>query len=201
MVDTSDKSIVRPRCRQLRPPSARSAFRGALFTVWQWEQTLFDGRSAKFEVLQRPDTVLVVPVIDNSKVLLIRESQPGMEPALQAIGGRIESNESPKDAARRELLEETGCTAGELRLWDAWQPVAKLDWAIYLFVAHSVQQVSRPSTDPGERIEICTRPINDLLVPEHIRNIDDYELRSKLYFACCDVVERERVLELLRSKQ
>lgn len=172
-------------------------FKGQLFDVWQWEQTLFNGAKAVFETLSRPDTVLVLPVQDDGRVLLAEETQPGMPTRMQCLGGRIEPDESPEDAARRELLEESGYEAQELRLWDAWQPINKIDWAVYLFVAHGLRAISSASPDSGERIVLRNVPAVALLERDSDLVIDDYELLHKLYFARSDERERERVLRLL----
>ena len=95
----------------------------------QWQQNLFDGTTTTFETIRRPDTVLILPV-SGSEVILAEETQPGRPTVLKALGGRINPGESPEDAAARELLEEAGYRSENLRLWDAWQPAIKLDWAV-----------------------------------------------------------------------
>lgn len=190
-------SIARPESRQRRPSSATRVHKGVLFDVWQWKQVLFNGNTATFETLRRPDTVLVLPVTDDEQVILAEEIQPGTPSVLQAVGGRIEEGESPTDAALRELREEAGYTARELRLWDAWQPVAKIDWAVYLFVAHGISKVSGPQLDAGEQIAIRSIPSIDLIATDAFLAINDYELLHKLYFARSDARERERVRALL----
>jgi ADP-ribose pyrophosphatase len=193
----SNSLVERPKSVQRRPSTANLVFNGVLFDVWQWEQTLFDGTKALFETLSRPDTVLILPVTNDAHVILAKETQPGMPTKLQALGGRIELGELPEDAARRELLEESGYIADELRLWDAWQPVNKIDWAVYLYVAHGLNVSSDVNLDAGEMITLSSVPIAALLEPNSELIIDDYELLHKLYFARSDEQERARIIKLL----
>jgi 8-oxo-dGTP pyrophosphatase MutT (NUDIX family) len=187
----------RPASGQPRPAGARLVFAGVLFEIWQWEQEMFDGSIATFEVACRPDTVLVLPVLDGGQVVLAEEEQPGRRRLLRALGGRVEPGESPLAAARRELREEGGYAARELRLWHAWQPVAKLDWAVYLFVAHGAAADLAPDPDPGERIQLRPVAIQDLLDPSSRLAIDDHKLLEMLYLARSDPEERERLRALL----
>ena len=191
------RSVPRPKNKQRRPSSARIVFNGALFKVWCWEQKLPSGRISTFETLQRPDTVLVIPVLDDGRVILIEETQPGMKKKLNAIGGRVEPGELPEEAVKRELLEESGYEAQELRLWDAWQPVDKIDWAVYLYVAHGLKVATLKNSNPDELTKIRRVKVNDLLEGSPRLKIDDYELLHKLYYVRSDSKERRRVVKLL----
>ena len=129
-------------------------FAGVIFDVYQWDQLLFDGSTRRFEKLRRPDTVLVIPVTSDGKVVFAVEQQPGSEVVVQFPGGRVEENEDPFSAAKRELLEETGLEAEELVLIDEVQPVTKIEWRVYTFVARRCHQVTEQQLDPGERIQL-----------------------------------------------
>jgi len=193
----SSPGLTRPKSRQPRPPSARIMFRGRVFQVWQWDQTLFDGTTAVFETLSRPDTVLVIPVLGGDQVVLAEETQPGMDPVLHALGGGIKPGEPPEKAAARELLEESGYAAAEFRLWDAWQPVDKIDWAVYLYVAHGIIGQPTPASNPGERIALRTLPAAALLAGDLEHRLDDQELLQKIWFARYNLREEQRVRRLL----
>ena len=69
--------IKRPKSKQPIPDNAKKVFGGVLFDVYQWEQELFDGTKTIFEKLKRPDTVVVFPVLDDGKILLTEQEQPG----------------------------------------------------------------------------------------------------------------------------
>jgi 8-oxo-dGTP diphosphatase len=70
--------------------------------------------------------VAIVLLVDASGAILLqhRDEHTPVSPNQWSLpGGRIEPGETPEEAARRELLEETGLTAGELHpLWSGPRP-------------------------------------------------------------------------------
>ena len=187
----------RPAPKQPRPDGARLVFKGTIFELWQWQQELFDGSFATFESLRRPDTVLVLPVCRNGNLLFVRELHPGKLPKLRTLSGRVETGETPEQTAQRELREEIGLAADEFRLWDAWQPVDKIDWAVYLFVAHNLTQVSKPRSDPGEIVSVHPIPTNGLFEDGLACTLDDPEFVCKLFETKSSPRKKARVLSLL----
>ena len=152
---------MRAVSRQPIPADARRVFSGEVFEIYQWEQRQFDGSSVTFEKAQRPDTAHVLPV-SGSRVAIARQQQPGATPVYGPLGGRIGPGESPEEAARRELAEEAGLAVGRLQFWWSWQPLTKVDWAVYLFIARDCAPLPRHA-DPGERIELLWVDIDELL--------------------------------------
>jgi 8-oxo-dGTP pyrophosphatase MutT (NUDIX family) len=59
----------------------------------------------------------IVAVTEDGRIPLVRQYRPAVETdVLELPSGAIDPGESPETAARRELLEETGCAADELVL-------------------------------------------------------------------------------------
>lgn len=161
-------SIQRPLSSYAIPPEAKKVFVGAIFDVYQWQQELYDGSFATFEKLKRPDTAVVIAVTENQEVLLIEEQQPGTGLHLDVPAGRLEEGEDPEQGALRELLEETGYEAGDISLWKAEQPVTKIDWAVYLFIARKCRLGGSQKLDAGERISLRSVSFETFL--ENIRS-------------------------------
>ena len=136
------------------PPSAKRVFQGQIFDVYQWEQEMFDGSRAIFEKLKRPDTVVVFPVLPDGRILLTEQEQPGKAPFVGATGGRIDEYEGILEAAKRELLEESGYEAEKYILWDAEHVTSKIDWVVYVFVAKGLKKVADLNLDAGEKIKL-----------------------------------------------
>ena len=128
-------NIERPTSKQPLPSSAKLAFRGVVFDTYQWEVDGYDGVKRVFEKLKRPDTATIIPVTEDGKIILGIQEQPDKPLFTGLIGGRFDEGEEPLEVAERELLEETGYKAKEWLLFDAVQPVSKIDWAIYTFIA------------------------------------------------------------------
>lgn len=87
-----------------------------LFTFYTSRQQSSDGRVGDFTLLECPDWVNVVALDRRGpvpQVLLVRQYRfGGGLVSLEFPGGVVDPGESPAAAARRELLEECGCTAG-----------------------------------------------------------------------------------------
>jgi ADP-ribose pyrophosphatase YjhB (NUDIX family) len=58
-----------------------------------------------------------VAILKAGRFLLVKRGHPPAEGLFAFPGGKLEPGETPEQAARRELFEETGLKAGDLRLW------------------------------------------------------------------------------------
>lgn len=173
--------ILRPTSRRTIPLSAKRVFKGKLFDVYQWPQKMFDGSVATFEGLKRTDTVNIFPVSSDGKIILGEQEQPGVKPFIGGFGGRMEDGENPLQAAQRELLEETGYKARKWMLWFASQPVGKIDWAIYTFIAKDLEKINDGNIDVGEKVIVKEFNFDDFIklsAKEHFR---DWEVSLFIY--------------------
>lgn len=156
---------VLPRGARLIPPGADCVFRGEIYEVHQWPQKMPDGSVTTFEMLRRPDTVMVVALDEAGDVLVIDEKQPGgivRENHLPV--GRVDpSDESVLAAAQRELREETGWTFADWRLLDVVQMEKKIEWFTYLFLATGALHRAAQHLDAGEDITVKSAPLAEVL--------------------------------------
>lgn len=134
------------------PPNAKLVFKGVIFEVWQWDQKMFDGSVQTFERLRRSNSTQVVPVVGD-KILIQTEEQPNSKEPFSSIpGGRCDEGENSLDAAQRELLEETGYISKDWVLWQECDPVGKIEWTIFTYVARNCTLEKASSPDAGEKI-------------------------------------------------
>ncbi len=146
--------IERPSSKIPLPASAERVFKGAMFDVYQWEQEMFDGSKKIYEKLKRSDTVVVFAVLDDGKIILTKQEQSSKDSFIAAAGGRVKSGENVLNAAKRELREETGYEADEFVLWKAVQPIGRIEWAVYIFIAHGLKKTFKQSLGSSEKIEV-----------------------------------------------
>jgi ADP-ribose pyrophosphatase len=122
------------------------------------------GAEREFVVMDSPDWVNVVPLTPDGQVVLVRQYRHGTRRvSLEVPGGMIDADESPAEAAARELKEETGFVAQRLRLLGRANPnPAVQNNFCYFFLAEECRQVAQPQPDPFERIEVVLRPLEDI---------------------------------------
>ena len=189
-------TTIRPQSRQPMPDDARRVFKGRLFDVYQWDQRLFDGTTATFEKLKRPDTAYVIPVTSEGKLILVEQLQPGATTVMGLLGGRIEDGETPEQGARRELREEAGLEAGTISLWDSYQFLPKIDWAIYTFVARNCTFAQNQMLDGGEKIKLVHVSFDEFLKLVSRENFGDLEVALRVLRMSSDPVRLERMKDL-----
>ncbi len=143
---------------------------------------MFDGSTATFEMVKRPNTTVVIPVLADGRVCFSKQEQPGKPPFIGLFGGRADNEtELPIETAQRELLEEAGLVSDDWQEWMTSQPSSKTEWTVYYFIAKGCRQVSQPKLDAGEKIEVCYSPIDTFI--EHVvmdKNFQELEIKHAL---------------------
>lgn len=172
-----------PPPRQPIPSKAKEVFAGEIFSVYQWEQQMFDGSTTTFEKLKRPNTIGVVPVTQKEKIVITEQEQPGMEQFYSLAGGRIDQGETVAEAAHRELREETGMEAAELVPWFALRPYDKIEWIIYVVIARGCWPVGELQLDAGEKISTLELSFTEFKQITRDPQFRELEIRLRLYQA------------------
>ena len=139
----------------LIPDNAKLVFKGKIFDVYQWPQKMYDGSSSTFEMLKRPDSVEIIPIIDDN-IIVTEEEQPDSPDSFYATpGGRHDvEGETTLQAAKRELLEETGMKFKNWKLIQVFQPAPKIEHFVYRFIATDFESQTDQELDSGEKIKI-----------------------------------------------
>jgi 8-oxo-dGTP pyrophosphatase MutT (NUDIX family) len=127
------------------------------------------GKAHDFYVLESGSWVNVIPVTPEQEVVLIRQYRHGTrEVTLEIPGGIVEPGDSPQEAARRELREETGYEAGEMIGLGFVHPnPAFLDNRCYTFLAPGVLRAGPQTQDEKEDIHVLLEPLAE--IPRLIR--------------------------------
>lgn len=189
--------IERPESKQPLPENAKKVFSGVIFDVYQWEQEMYDGSVATFEKLKRPDTVVVFPLLEDGRIVLTKQEQPGKKPFIGAAGGRVDPGEDILDAVKRELLEETGYEAKDFVLWKSLQPVSKIEWAVYIFIVRGLEKVADLSLDAGEKIEVVAVDFDEFVNIALSPEFSEQEIYRDVVEATLDQNKREELKKLL----
>lgn len=163
---------VLPKGARLIPPEADCVFRGEIYEVYQWLQKMPDGSVETFEMLRRPDTVMVIALDEAGDVLVIDEEQPGgiVRKNHLPVGRVDSSDESVLAAAQRELREETGCTFPDSYwgLLDVVQMEKKIEWFTYLLLATGALHRAAQHLDAGEDITVKSAPLAEVLHKDNV---------------------------------
>jgi 8-oxo-dGTP pyrophosphatase MutT (NUDIX family) len=96
-----------------------------------------DGREHDFFCIEAPDWINVIPLTRHGEVVMIEQYRHGTnEVTLEIPGGIVDEGEEAREAATRELLEETGYEAADVLMLGRTRPNPALqnNW-LYSFLA------------------------------------------------------------------
>lgn len=122
------------------------------------------GKQGNFFGIEARDWVNVIAVTDAGQVLLVRQYRHGTdEVTLEIPSGIIDGDEAPAEAARRELLEETGYTCEAIVEIGCVRPnPAIMNNRAYTFLATELSLRGAQSLDDHEEIEIVHAPLDHI---------------------------------------
>jgi len=127
------------------------------------------GMEAPYYVMECDDWVNVVALTDDRRIILVRQFRFGRETfSLEVPGGVVDPGENPREAALRELREETGHEGTDVRSLGWVEPNAAIqNNRCHLFAVTGCRRVTDQDLDPGEDVAIELMDLDDL--PEAIR--------------------------------
>lgn len=161
---------------------------GRLFRVEIVQAADKDGRIHQREVVRHPGAVLIVPVLENDRVVLIVNQRIAVQKKLWELpAGKLEPGEPPDRAAARELAEETGYTAQFIRpLGRFYTSPGFADEQMHVFVAERLTPGNQ-QLDAGEEIEVQA-----ITVDQALAMIDDHRIEDGKTIAALLMWDRQR---------
>jgi ADP-ribose pyrophosphatase len=123
-----------------------------------------NGREVVREVVRHPGAVVVVPVLDHERIVLVRQYRYPVEDVLLELpAGKLDKGEEPLDCARRELAEETGYRGRRWKtLGSFYTTPGFTNEVLHAFVAEDLEEGGEASPDPDEILRAVSLPIGEI---------------------------------------
>lgn len=129
-------------------------FKGKVFTIYRSSLQFENGKKEVVEYAVRNPYIGVFAFDKNNKLLVTREYRPKLRKTIWRIPiGSIDGNETARQAAFRELREETGMRAGRLKLFMRNTRSETFVYDSFFFVASRLTRDPLPQAD-GEEITV-----------------------------------------------
>ena len=139
--------------RRAKILSSKILLRSRVFDVRRDKAIEPDGLRSTRDIVVHPGSVVVLPVFDDGRILLIRQYRHAVGRELwELVAGGMEPGEAPLAGAKRELAEETGYTARSWRkLLDVFPTPGFVSERMVVYLAQDLHKgEARPEDD--ERI-------------------------------------------------
>ncbi len=137
--------------------SSYKIYQGKAFSLYSDLVLLPDGRTTKKDVVSYPEAVAILAFNEEGKIILEKQYRYSVKDFVYEIpAGKIDNQEeNPENAARRELLEETGFYAHQITyLFSYFPAVGYSTEKIHVYKAETLEQKSR-NLDEDEFIDIA----------------------------------------------
>jgi ADP-ribose pyrophosphatase len=120
--------------------NSKTVYQGKVFGIRRDEVVEPGGMRVTREVVTHPGSVVVLPVLPDRRILMIRQYRHATRQFLwELVAGRIDAGESPRKAAARELIEETGYRARRFTVFlDVFPTPGFLEERMYILLAEGL---------------------------------------------------------------
>jgi len=122
-----------------------------------------DGTEGEYCYTETPGNVIIIPVLDDGRLILVRQYRYlGEKNSIEFPGGGMGKGESPTDAAKRELLEESGYNTENLIKLGVFEPsVGVIKDLSHVFIANELTEIQSPQSEAMESTEVILRRIDE----------------------------------------
>jgi ADP-ribose pyrophosphatase len=143
-----------------------------------------DGKQSTFFVIECPDWVNVIALTPEKEVVLVEQYRYGTEEILLEIpGGVIDNEEHPAVAAKRELLEETGYSAGKwVFLGKSLPNPAMQNNTVHHYLALDCEKTAETDFDEHESLVTKLVPLSDIAGLVHTGKISPSQVVAAFYY-------------------
>ncbi len=149
--------------------SSRRAYSGRIINLDVDTVRFPDGSIGELEMIRHPGASAIVPFVsdpdgEDPQILLIKQYRYAAEQFIYEVpAGRLDAGEAPLACARRELTEETGCTAAHVEfLFTMFTTPGFTDEKIHVFAATGLSQ-GEHGREPDEFMTVEAMPISRAL--------------------------------------
>lgn len=143
--------------------ASREIYKGRVVHLFEDEVLLSNGETSRREYVRHIGAVCVIPLTEENEIVLERQFRyPFDEVLVEIPAGKLDSaDEDPREAALRELREETGAIAAEMTyVGDYYGSPAIMGERIRMFVARGLT-FGEQELDRDEMLEVFTMPVKD----------------------------------------
>ncbi|MDR1506290.1 MAG: NUDIX hydrolase [Treponema sp.] len=146
---------------------SRELLKTKVFSIRETESRSPKGESRVYTIMDAPDWVIVVPVIETSRgrcFIMVRQWRHGSgELSVEFPGGVMEKGETDEEAAKREFEEETAYRASSLRrLGDMRANPAIMSNRVHFYLAENPVPLSSQNLDEDEFVDVEHIPVEDV---------------------------------------
>jgi len=128
------------------------AYTGKRIRVREDEFVLPDGSTGQYELVERTNPfVVVIALVKDNYILVESYRYPMKARSLEFSMGAVEHKEEPREAAKRELLEETGYASNNWKkIGQLWLAPGHHTQTFWVFEARDCIKVQEPQREPSE---------------------------------------------------
>lgn len=158
-------------------------FRAKRFHIERRSIVRNDGGTESRDVLVHPGSVVILPLLDDGRMVLIQNERLSIGRVLWELpAGTREPAEDPALCAARELEEETGYRAQSFAPIFSFYPTPGIsDERMYAFVARGLVKTQQ-SLDPTERIIPSIKSVDEVLRMIKMGEIEDAKTIATVLF-------------------
>lgn len=136
-------------------------------------------------ILDYDDEIMIFAMTSKQEVVMIKQYRHGIqEVILELPGGSVDKGESPLEAAKRELMEETGYASDTfIEVGQASPNPAIYMNRVYSFLALDVELIGKQSAYDAEAVDVTLIPLDEVIAMARKGELINSLNISTLFFA------------------